>query len=118
MRALAFLSFALSLRRTACLALLTPLLSLAQSPPVTADAIDAAQPGAPTAPLVHPSRVPQPAPDTIPSPTAWREAHDAVAAFPRGHADILAWEARQGSPAQPRGHGSHPMHSQPQGGKP
>ena len=27
--------------------------------------------------------------------TAWNSAHEAVAAFPRGHADILAWEAAQ-----------------------
>ena len=27
--------------------------------------------------------------------TDWRRAHDAVGAFPRGHADIVRWEAEQ-----------------------
>lgn len=114
MRASAFLSFALSPRRTACLALLMPLLSLAQSPHSTANA---AHPKAPTAPLVHLSLVPHPAPDATPSATAWLEAHDAVAAFPRGHADILAWEAGQGSQAQRGGHASHSPQEPPHHGR-
>jgi len=69
------------------LALLMPALSGAQAP--------AADPAAPTAPLAPVSLPPQPPlPTAEPSPQAWREANDAVAAFPRGHADILAWEAR------------------------
>ena len=28
-------------------------------------------------------------------PTDWRSAHEAVAEFPRGHTDILLWEAGQ-----------------------
>ena len=71
------------LRRWAtCLALLTPPLGLAQT------ALNAADPQAPTAPLFY-LELPSPAPET-PAPS-WRQAHDAVAEFPRGHADILAW---------------------------
>lgn len=33
--------------------------------------------------------------------TDWRSAHDAVTAFPRGHADIAAWEAAQARGAAP-----------------
>jgi hypothetical protein len=29
----------------------------------------------------------------------WRDANAAVAEFPRGHADLLKWEERQGAPA-------------------
>ena len=77
------------LRQTARLGLLTPLIALAQSP---AFPQDAANPEAPGAPLVHPGMAPLPLGNSTPAPNAWREAHQAVAAFPRGHADILAWE--------------------------
>lgn len=94
--------------RTVCLVLLAPLLSLAQGIAPTpshplAPAADAAHVAAPTAPLAHPALVPQPPlPGATPSPQPWREAHEAVAAFPRGHADIVAWEARQSAqPATP-----------------
>lgn len=94
--------------RTVCLVLLAPLLSLAQGLAPTpshplAPAADAAHVAAPTAPLAHPALVPQPPlPGATPSPQSWREAHEAVAAFPRGHADIVAWEARQSAqPATP-----------------
>ena len=112
MRAPVPVFFAVSLRRTACLALLVPLFSVAQPSPTfpaaRADA-DAANPEAATAPLIYQSLAPQPLPDAMPSATAWRDAHDAVAAFPRGHADILQWEAKQGSAAgDPPLH--HPMH--------
>ena len=39
--------------------------------------------------------------DALPSPQAWRQAHEAVGAFPRGHADIVAWEAQRGSAPPP-----------------
>lgn len=60
--------------------------------------------------------------------TDWRSANASVAAFPRGHADIVAWEAAQtaaakgrthGMPAsmphssQNRQHGQHGHHSSP-----
>ena len=101
-----------SLRQAACLALLTPLIALAQA---TDSMRDAAHPDAPVAPLVHPAMKPMPLGDDAPAPNPWREAHDAVAAFPRGHADILAWEQQQAAkppvtPASPRpsGHGAQP----------
>ena len=102
-------SFVLSLRRTACLALLVPLFWAAQPGHAAAAAnSDAANPEAATAPLMYHGLVQQPMPDAIPSATAWRDAHGAVAAFPRGHADILAWEARQGGPSQQPGAGKNP----------
>ena len=117
MRAPAPLFFVLSLRRTACLALLVPLFSAAQPGHAFAAADgDAANPEAATAPLLYHGLVPQPMPDALPSATAWRDAHGAVAAFPRGHADILAWEARQGGrSAQPdagKNSSPHPLHPQ------
>ena len=56
-------------------------------------------------------------------PMDWRQANESVAAFPRGHADILAWEARQRtlppSSANHQGHGLHPhSHSMGSGGQP
>ncbi|WP_298208669.1 hypothetical protein [Acidovorax sp.] len=116
----------LLLRQAACLALLAPALwplaALAQGP-----VVDAAQPTAPTAPLVYQPLATAPtATMPEPEPEGWREANDAVAAFPRGHADILAWEARQGAapaaPAATTHQGHHGMrqhhHSMGSGGKP
>ncbi len=34
---------------------------------------------------------------------AWRDAHAAVGQFPRGHADLVKWEARQAASATPPG---------------
>ncbi|XDF37207.1 hypothetical protein RBH89_09180 [Paracidovorax avenae] len=62
-------------------------------PPAAAAQGDAALPDAPATPPRHAALPPWPA-DTAPGD--WRDAHAAVAAFPRGHADIAAWEARQG----------------------
>lgn len=31
----------------------------------------------------------------------WKQANEAVARFPRGHADLLKWEERQANPAAP-----------------
>lgn len=123
--------FSLPLRRwTACLVLLAPPLAMAQT------ALNAADPQAPTAPLFY-LEPPSPAPEA-PAPS-WRQAHDAVAEFPRGHADILAWEARTTTPpgvqaqhqhlpapaaeAGKAAHAPKPMHHghqahHPHGGKP
>lgn len=122
----------LSLRRAACLAPLSlallPLISSAEIHgsahplPSAATASPAANPHAATAQLVHPPFAPPTiAADTTPPGPSWREANEAVAAFPRGHADIVAWEARQRAtpppaapPATPHGHepGVH-QHQQP-----
>lgn len=67
--------------------------------------LSAVDPQAPTAPLTY-IALPSPAPET-PAPT-WRQAHDAVAEFPRGHADILAWEASATTPT-----GAHARHQRP-----
>ncbi|PUA96300.1 hypothetical protein C8C99_1115 [Acidovorax sp. 107] len=82
--------------RLACLTLLFPLLAQAQSP----SALDAARADAATAPLTY-AAMPQQPPlvDTLPTPQAWRQAHEAVGAFPRGHADIVAWEAQSATAA-------------------
>ena len=84
--------------RLACLALLSPLLAQAQGP----YASDATRADAPTAPLPYTAMPPQPSlVDALPTPQAWRQAHEAVGAFPRGHADIVAWEAQGGSAPPP-----------------
>ena len=57
--------------------------------------------------------------------TDWHSAHAAVAAFPRGHADILAWEAAQARttsapaavPSMPPGRHHHAPAPRP-GGQP
>lgn len=79
-------------------------------PPATALA-SALDPAAPQLPLHHTSL---PASGAIAQEWAdWREANAVVAQFPRGHMDILRWEAEQAAKAQPRpsgheGHGAHP----------
>ena len=76
----------------------------------TAGALD---PAAPSLPLRHPPLPPGGAIAT--ELVIWREANTAVAEFPRGHVDILRWEAEKaGKAASPRSeHGAHT-----QGGKP
>jgi hypothetical protein len=97
--------------------LATPLPGLAQAPEnpaaVQADALD---PAAPTLALVHAPLPPSGAVAT--ELTGWREANAAVAEFPRGHIDLLRWEAGQAgkAPPQPTGHGGHGSHGQ--GGRP
>ena len=84
--------------RLACLALLSPLLAQARGPASP----DATRADAPTAPLPYTPMPPQPPlVDALPTPQAWRQAHEAVGAFPRGHADIVAWEAQRGSAPPP-----------------
>ena len=99
-------------RHMACLVLLVPLLAVAQDP-IAVDAADAARPDAPTAPLTHRGLLLEPpAGATAPSPPSWRQAHEAVAAFPRGHADIVAWEARQNAAAPPPAAPPTPNHQE------
>lgn len=73
---------------------------------------DSAQ--APTAPLRH---APLAASGALADGTDdWKAANAAVAQFPRGHADIVRWEAAQhpaGAPAMP--HGRHQQHQQHHG---
>ena len=85
--------------RLARLALLAPSLALAQSPPQPAafDFSGAADGTAPPAPLVYQGMQPVPAASTLPAQQlgaqGWRAANTAVAQFPRGHADIVGWDA-------------------------
>ena len=82
--------------RLARLALLAPSLALAQNPPPLKafDFAGAADAAAPTAPLVYQGMAPpRPAPQL--GAQDWRAANAAVGQFPRGHADIVGWEAAQ-----------------------
>ncbi len=94
----------LSPGRLACLALLAPAFALAQNPPQPAFAA-AADPAAPTAPLVYQGMAPRPSQALQASQAQqlgaqdWRAANAAVGQFPRGHADIVAWEAAQAKAA-------------------
>lgn len=99
------------LRPLAWLALLLPAVAGAQ-PQGAAGAAPAAVPPATHSPPVYTPMQPQALPQGAEAPLAdWRAAHQAVAAFPRGHADIVRWEASQGSapaaPAAPHQHGEH-----------
>lgn len=73
----------------------------------------ATDPAAAAAPLHHP---PLPASGSVETvETDWRSANTAVAAFPRGHMDLLVWEAKQAKDtdaAAPMRHGAH-QHAQP-----
>lgn len=96
----------LPLVRAACLALpvlWAPALTPAHAGPPSGQTIaGAADTNAPTVPLVHVPLAPQPPlPAAEMPPGHWREAHEAVGMFPRGHADILAWERRQVPPPEP-----------------
>lgn len=90
------------------LAWAAPLPAAAQpsEPPLHDLAAPAAVASAPTAPLAYvPPAALLPTPTTPGTPSApqtWRAANSAVAEFPRGHADILAWEqSHTGHPAAP-----------------
>lgn len=94
--------------RLACLALLTLLIAvppaLAQSPHTHYTA-NAAEPGTATAPLIHPTSPAPTALAELPTGHGWQDAHHAVGQFPRGHADIVAWEKQQGAaPTSPLSH--------------
>lgn len=87
-------------RRARLVLLALPLLAAAQQQRPLPDAAD---PAAATAPLQHQglqaaavAALPVGAAigATADASRAWRAAHEAVGAFPRGHADILLWEAR------------------------
>ncbi|MDA8456386.1 hypothetical protein M4R22_16605 [Acidovorax sp. GBBC 3334] len=87
----------------ACLAAV-PMAALAQPAPAPSTAhsatADAARADAATTPPRHAALPPWPDEG---APIGWRDAHAAVGEFPRGHADIVAREARQraSGPARP-----------------
>lgn len=80
-------------------------------PPVFATPAAAAawlDPAAPSRPLHH---LPLPYSGAVSyAPQDWRAAHAAVAEFPRGHADVLRWEAAQRTqtPHSAPAHKGHP----------
>ena len=77
---------------------------------------DPASPHAPTAPLHHQPIATGGA--IVPQPGDWKEANAAVAAFPRGHADVIRWEKAQATPqSQPTGEKPASPHHQ-HGGQP
>ena len=93
------------LRAAAALALGALTLPAAAQSPAPASAADA-----PTAPLRH-----TPLPESgsvIAEVDDWRAANAAVAAFPRGHASIVRWEAAQQPipPAAPAARHDHHDH--------
>ncbi|MCU0927356.1 MAG: hypothetical protein MUF44_15490 [Hydrogenophaga sp.] len=90
---------------------LCPLVSHAQAHAqghvATSDALRAADPASPVAAR----KAPPPSPAPVPSPqlptnaaealAIWQRANQQVAAFPRGHIDILRWEAQNTAAAPP-----------------
>lgn len=68
-------------------------------------ATDAAAPDAPVAPLTHPAPPAATPLAELPTTQAWKDAHHAVGQFPRGHADIVAWEKQKQQP-EPQGAGA------------
>ncbi|MGI9216238.1 MAG: TolC family protein [Hydrogenophaga sp.] len=76
----------------------------AQTP---SDALAAADPATPAPALASPALLPLAAPVLAATPrdlrealARWRQANQQVAEFPRGHADLLRWEAGQTPPAR------------------
>ncbi|MES2609197.1 MAG: hypothetical protein V4679_03100 [Pseudomonadota bacterium] len=89
------------LRPLAWLAVLLPAMAGAQPPSAAAGPAPAATPQDPQSPLAPPAYTPLQVQPPLPGADApladWRAAHEAVAAFPRGHADIVRWETGQGA---------------------
>ncbi|QMV73459.1 hypothetical protein HS961_11830 [Comamonas piscis] len=83
----------------------------------------ATDPNAPTSALQHPPLASSGS--IVNEPGDWRQANAAVAAFARGHADVIAWEKAQAAPAAPKAmpagamqmheHSAHGQHGAPGG---
>ncbi|GAA4417750.1 hypothetical protein [Acidovorax lacteus] len=104
-----FLSRSRALRPAGCAAAIAlawiPQASAADATPAQAPAADARHAGAP---LAHRPLSPRPLPNAQPTDSDWHAANASVGAFPRGHADIVAWEAQHGAtPAEPPKAASH-----------
>ncbi|MBV7540980.1 hypothetical protein [Acidovorax sp. sic0104] len=87
-------------------------LSFLAFPPLAGPAFahgSAADPDAATTPPAYQSLATTPhlGAEPLPPPETWRAANDAVGAFARGHADILAWEARQQPAPDPAASAPH-----------
>jgi hypothetical protein len=85
------------------LALTLPLPALAQTPSAALVASDPATPSAPPAvpamPAPEPAAAPERPTDVERARAIWQRANQRVAEFPRGHIDLLRWEAQ--NPARP-----------------
>ena len=64
-------------------------------------AADAADPAAEVPRMSYRPVLPDQAAAVAEQDIPWREANEAVARFPRGHADIVKWENRLSPPAAP-----------------
>lgn len=83
----------------------------------------ATDPNAPTLALQHPPLINSGS--IVDEPGDWHQANTAVAAFARGHADVIAWEKAQAAPITPQPmpagsmqmheHGGHGQHGAPGG---
>ena len=80
--------------KTTCLAAALAALSLSA-------AAGADDPAAPVPPPSYHSVLPAAPAGVAEQDLPWRAANEAVARFPRGHADIVKWENGQAAPAQP-----------------
>ncbi len=94
-----------------CLCRVRPLIGLAlwislasQAQPLG----DAASSEATSAPLRYQALPASPPLARLPEAGTWQRANEAVAAFPRGHADIAAWEAQQAPRTEPAPTPTHP----------
>ena len=81
--------------------------SIPSVPSVPSTAANAWQdPAAAARPLIH-----RPLPHSgalVAAPQDWRAANAAVAAFPRGHTDVVRWEAGPQAPRSAAAHKGHP----------
>ena len=64
-------------------------------------AADAADPATAVPQVLHRSVLPAAPAGVAEQDLPWRAANEAVARFPRGHADIVKWENGQAAPARP-----------------
>ena len=80
-------------------------------PTASSTQADWLSPAADTLPLQHPAL---PASGGVEQTnTPWADANAAVGAFPRGHADVLRWEAAQTPAPAPTAPGTHQHGGQP-----
>ena len=76
----------------------------------------ATDPNAPTSALQHPPLASSGS--IVDAPGDWRQANAAVAAFTRGHADVLAWEKAQAAPSVDPSTPADPAAKHRHGGQP
>lgn len=103
-----------------CRLIFLALIATATGWPAFAAQPDVLDAQAPTQPLTHQAITHNG--EVVAQPGNWKAANQAVAEFPRGHADVIRWEARQQTQAPqaqqpaPTHHRQHGHHHH--GGKP